>query len=977
MKTGPALEKLLSATFGCWFFWLFPFISETQITGAPLSQVREVRGLAPHRADLGLPVQIRGYVTYWDREWDILFVQDQTGGIFVRTQGEDFSFAPGTVVDLEGRTGAGDFAPIVINPRIEVLEVGVLPTPSSRSYEELVHGAFDSQWIQVSGVIRSMRFFADQHLEMDLVSGSGGRIKLWLPGRWTKEFPKHLLHATAIVRGVCGTEFNAQRQLVGVKLFVPDLEEIRVIEAAASAGVLPQQPIASLLQFDPLASGGQRFRLEGTVTLKLQNGWFYLQDESGATLVKAEQESQLKSGDRVRAVGFPAPSQISPILEDVLYEVLGHGPLPEPIKVAPDLAMLLTNESRYITIEGELIDYIAGRDPLLVVKAGEEIFHALLPDFSLSQLPPLKKGSLVEVSGICSFSADQWYNPRSFKILLTRPGDFRVMREPSWWTLGRVLAMAGALVVVLAVILAWALLLNQQVRRQTAIIRDQVERQFALQKQYQNLFENAHDFICAHDLEGRFISFNPAGELLTGYAEAEALQMNIAQLLSPAHQGLSWIMEEGGSLRGENEILELEFVTRDQRTIICEVSRHLLWEQGRPSAVQCICRDVTIRRQAEEGLKQSQALYSSLVESLPQSIFRKDRQGRFTFANNRFCASLGRSMEEIIGHTDGDFFPAELADKYRRDDLRIIESGKSIEMVEEHLTQEGKRLWVNVVKIPVFDSRGEVVGAQGIFWDVTGQKQAQLALAKQAEELARSNEELEQFAYVASHDLQEPLRMISSYTQLLARRYKDRLDSDAHDFIRYAVSGASRMQQLINDLLAYSRVGTRGKERQLVDCSELLGEAIANLQAAIQSSGALVTNDELPQVWVDKTQLVQVFQNLICNGLKFRGQEPPRVHISASPGANDEWTFSVRDNGIGIDPRFHQRIFVIFQRLHGIEQYSGTGIGLAICKKVVERHGGRIWVESEPGTGTTFYFTLKSKSNQTIKEPQHENALTV
>ena len=264
-------------------------------------------------------------------------------------------------------------------------------------------------------------------------------------------------------------------------------------------------------------------------------------------------------------------------------------------------------------------------------------------------------------------------------------------------------------------------------------------------------------------------------------------------------------------------------------------------------------------------------------------------------------------------------------------------------------------------------------------------KRAEETLRERTEALERSNKELEQFAYVASHDLQEPLRMVSSYVQLLARRYKGRLDADADDFIGFAVDGANRMQTLINDLLTYSRVGTRGKSFELTDCEAVLAHALTNLEVAIEESGALVPHDSLPTVMADRSQLVQLFQNLIDNAIKFRSEEPPRVHISATRGSgiggrgwNDKprtpnpeprtpipepWLFSVRDNGIGMEPEFYERIFIIFQRLHGIGEYPGTGIGLAVCKKIVERHGGRIWVESKVGKGTTFWFTIEDRSS--------------
>jgi signal transduction histidine kinase len=242
-------------------------------------------------------------------------------------------------------------------------------------------------------------------------------------------------------------------------------------------------------------------------------------------------------------------------------------------------------------------------------------------------------------------------------------------------------------------------------------------------------------------------------------------------------------------------------------------------------------------------------------------------------------------------------------------------------------------------------------------------RRAEYRLAQYTSDLARSNAELEQFAYVASHDLQEPLRMVSSFTQLLAKRYRDKLDQDAKDFINFAVDGATRMQTLINDLLAYSRVGTQGKPFRPTDGEAVFKMAVDNLASSITKNGAVITHDPLPTISGDEVQLIQLFQNLIGNAIKFHGREKPQVHVSARR-QDDEWVFAVRDNGIGMAPEQQERIFSIFQRLHHRAEYPGTGIGLAICKKIVERHGGKIWVESEVERGSTFYFTVKEGQNE-------------
>jgi light-regulated signal transduction histidine kinase (bacteriophytochrome) len=245
-------------------------------------------------------------------------------------------------------------------------------------------------------------------------------------------------------------------------------------------------------------------------------------------------------------------------------------------------------------------------------------------------------------------------------------------------------------------------------------------------------------------------------------------------------------------------------------------------------------------------------------------------------------------------------------------------------------------------------------------------RQVEEDLARKVDELARSNADLEQFAYVASHDLQEPLRMVTAYTQLLAERYRGKLDENADKYIGYASEGAQRMQVLIQDLLAFSRVGRNGAANASVDCNVVVEEVLKVLAPAIQESGAVVTHGELPAVWADRTQVAQIFQNLIGNAIKFRGKEPPVVSVHAEK-AGEQWQFSVSDNGIGIAPEYAETIFVVFQRLHARTEYAGNGIGLAICKKIVERNGGRIWVESQAGSGSTFKFTLPCPSSHEME----------
>jgi PAS domain S-box-containing protein len=382
-------------------------------------------------------------------------------------------------------------------------------------------------------------------------------------------------------------------------------------------------------------------------------------------------------------------------------------------------------------------------------------------------------------------------------------------------------------------------------------------------------------------------------------------------------------------------------------------------DDGEVIGILGVFTDVTERKQMEDELAHERDLLQTLMQSMPDLIYFKDREARFTRVNDSQAIQLGLcDPGEAVGKTDFDFYPEDLARQFQADEQEIIESGEPLISKVEVLVREGSPpRWVLTTKAPVFDAQDRAVGIVGMGHDITPRVLAEERLKQTLEELARSNEELQQFAYVASHDLQEPLRMVASYTQLLSRRYKDRLDDDANDFIAYAVDGATRMQGLIHDLLAYSRVGTQARPLEPAPLDDLFRRAVSNLQMAIEEAGAQVTCDPLPMLTVDASQLVQLFQNLAGNAIKFRGDAPPAVHVSAVKKGHD-WTFRVRDNGIGIEPEYAERIFVIFQRLHGKTEYPGSGIGLAICKKIVTRHGGRLWVEGEPGKGSTFCFTL-------------------
>ena len=381
--------------------------------------------------------------------------------------------------------------------------------------------------------------------------------------------------------------------------------------------------------------------------------------------------------------------------------------------------------------------------------------------------------------------------------------------------------------------------------------------------------------------------------------------------------------------------------------------------------------DITHRKQAEferatltHTIEMQRQHLKKIVANVPGVVWEawgdpESTHQRIDFVSDYVEPMLGYTVEDWLDTPNFWLTIVHPDDQQRAaaESHAIYESGGEGVVEFRWITRDGRVIPVEARSAVIVDEQGKPIGMRGVTMDISERKRAEKALVEYAHELARSNEELQQFAYVASHDLQEPLRMVTSYLQLVEQRYKDVLDEEAHEFIDFAVDGATRMKTLINDLLAYSRVGTRGKEFKLTHTQDILEQALFNLHTKIEDSDAVITYDSLPEIMVDKAQFVQLFQNLIGNAIKFSGDKRPEIHIGVEQ-ANDEWRFCIRDNGIGIDDAYRDRIFVLFQRLHTIDEYEGTGIGLAICKRVIERHKGQIWLESQPGHGTTFYFTV-------------------
>jgi PAS domain S-box-containing protein len=483
---------------------------------------------------------------------------------------------------------------------------------------------------------------------------------------------------------------------------------------------------------------------------------------------------------------------------------------------------------------------------------------------------------------------------------------------------------------------------------------------------YRGLLEAAPDAMVVVNVAGEIVLLNVRAEKEFGYRRDELVGQKVKNIIP---EGFAERIIADGTRSAAEALaqqigtgIELTGRRKDGSEFPIELMLSPL-ESTEGVLVTAAIRDISVRKAAETHLAQMEGRYRGLLEAAPDAMVVVNVAGEIVLLNVRAEKQFGYSRDELVGQKVKNIIPEGFAERLIADGTRTAaealaqQIGTGIELIGRR--KNGSEFPIELMLSPLESAEGILVTAA--IRDISVRKKAAVVLLQKVEELKRSNEELGQFAYIASHDLQEPLRMVASYTQLLSRRYKGKLDADADEFIAFAVDGASRMQRLIQDLLTYSRVGTKGRDLRHTSSEDSFQQALVNLRGSIEGSGAQVTHDPLPAVLADEMQLTQLFQNLVGNAIKYQKPGIPHVHVSAVKNGGKEWNFSVKDNGLGIDPQYFERIFGMFQRLHKRDEFAGTGIGLAICKKIAERHGSSISVESQPGQGSTFRFALTGR----------------
>jgi len=504
--------------------------------------------------------------------------------------------------------------------------------------------------------------------------------------------------------------------------------------------------------------------------------------------------------------------------------------------------------------------------------------------------------------------------------------------------------------------------------------RDKIELLSAYQKA---ILENAGFAIITGDKDGLITSFNPAAERMLGYSAEETIgrltpavfhdKDEVFQRAKEFSEELKEEVRPGfetfviKAIKGLPNTHEWIYVRKDgsHLTVLLSITG-LKDVEGKIFGFLGVASDISELKKTQRNLIEKQRELQDQKNALDQHsiVAITDVSGKITYVNDKFCEISKFSKEELIGQDHRIVNSGYHSKEFIRGLWRTIANGDVWAGEIRNKAKDGSFYWVNTTIIPFLNEQSKPYQYVAVRTDITDRKAQEIEILEKSQELERSNKELEQFAYVASHDLQEPLRMVASFTQLLERKYKDKLDDKAQEYINFAVDGAKRMQGLIDDLLTFSKTGLKDVPKSTVDLNKVCQHVIRDLGVLISESNAIVEIGLMPEIYANETQMNQLFLNLIGNGLKYKSERSPIIKVDVQKIGEGQWQFSVTDNGIGIDKQYFNKLFVIFQRLHTRKEYKGTGIGLALCKKIVENYNGRIWVESIVGHGTTFYFTL-------------------
>lgn len=983
--------------------------NSTASSAKVFTTVQQIRALAPDDAALGHRVRVRCVVTYYDPEGIDLFVQDNTAGIYVYTGGQPLDLNLGEWIDLEGVTSSGDFVPVIMSPRFQLL--GQAPMPLARRFtsKELFSGNKDSQWLQVDGIVHSVGL-KDGHLHMDVAEG-GRHLEVVIPGFLNKPIPTHLVDAKVQINGVCATIFNQKRQLVGVRLLVPGLEFVTSERTAPGDSFgLPIRSINSLSQFVAAEEADHRVRVQGTVTFSRPKEFFFVQDESGGLLVRTEQAGTLVVGDRMDVVGFEETGNYTPVLTGAIFRKLAGGNLPAAAEVTAEQALSANFQqeifdAKLVSLQSHLLDLdVRTNEKTLVMQQGGTVFNAHFAGEALTRFcSSLRQGSLLKITGVCSVQVDANRYPKYFQIYLRSPEDITVLKSPPFWTMQHTLWLFAVIIILALLTLGWIAALRRRVRVQTELIQQRLEREQVLEVRYRELFESNPHSMWVYDRETlAILAVNDAAVHHYGYAREEFLRMTLKDIRLVNEVDAPMKNLEATRDQSIEKGSRWKHRKRNGTVIDVEIASHQLIFAGREAKL-VLATDVTERLKAELALAESEHHLRSILESEPECVKLVAADGTILDMNRAGLKTVeAENLRQVVGQSVYQLVVPEYHAAFRSLNEAVFQ-GESRVAEFEIIGLRGSRRWMETHACPLRDTDGKIFAQLAIARDITARKRAEAELEKLNMQLVEASRQagMAEVATGVLHNVGNVLNSVNVSSILVADNLKkskapnlskvvgllrehaldlgtfmtsDPKGKQLPDYLaelagHLAGEQTAALEELVHlqkniehikDIVAMQQsYANISGVRETVQVSDLVEDALRmNGSALVRHDVEAIREFEaVPPITVEKHKVLQILVNLIRNAkyaCDAAGRPDKRLTVRVSNGDN-RVRIAVIDNGIGIPPENLTRIFS-----HGFTtRKDGHGFGLHSGALAAKELGGLLHVRSEgAGRGATFVLEL-------------------
>ncbi len=934
-----------------------------------LTSIGKIHALTREQAQRGYPVHIRGVVTYFhlakgkpdpynstELSSD-MFVQDSSGANWVDLGTNRTLARAGELVELDGVTTQTDFAPDITRPKWRVIGYAPLPAPKHAEYGAMASSHDDSRLVEAEGIIRAANVAkGDLRLEMAMY---GGSVVAWIPN-FSSPVPASLVDSRVILRGVCGAEFNHKDQLRGVRLYVQDISGIKVTEpGAADPFSVPLQSVSSLLRFAVGRGAGHRVRIPGIVTLQRFGRSTFLKDVDGSLRADSDEPFPLLPGQQVEAVGFPVLGEFGPVLQKTKFRVVGFSGSPGGTKSTGEQLLQSSADSELVEIDAQLLDRtLTSTEQILIAKSGAVVFQAQLQDpAAVPVLAGIAPGSRVRLTGVCLTRSDFGSQARDLRLLLRSAHDVIVLSRPPWWTLQHAMAVFGAIGLAFIAAATWLAILRRKVQAQTQIIKFRLESESLLEQRYRRLFERNLAGVYRIDPKGYIVDCNDACARVLGCKDRdEVLSSDSQRTRSLGEPLIALLSPENRTISTE---LRLELPEGEEKWALVNAN---LNDDETGSFVEGTIIEITELKRTVRTLQERTTYLHALITNNPLAIAVMDPHRRTLMVNSAFEELFQFSAAELIGRPLETFVLPLQEEEDGTQNIAEL-GGNSVRKSTRRRRKDGRLIDVEVRGVPLIVDE-KMVGLYAIYQDITESLAAEAELRATKEAAESANRAKSEFLANMSHEIRTPMNGVMLAAELAAAENPTPLQKEYLDTIR--TSGESLLI-LLNDLLDLSKVEAGKLEIHATEFSvrDCVQECVALLDARARQKclNLFIEIDRgLPElVSGDALRLRQVILNLAGNAVKFTlsGSIRIRAEYLGMSSGRLACRFSVADTGIGISSEKQSAVFREFEQADNstTRLFGGTGLGLAISKKLVHLMGGSIWVKSEPGVGSTFYFT--------------------